>query len=275
LQCIAIIQLYIEERWIEPIQPLQYPFSLLYHQTMSILASMGELSAGALAQQVLTLPTFAAISKKDFRQLLRYLIDIDHIQQTENGGLIIGLTANGLSGISTSMPCFRTIENILSGMNLGKLAVLLCLHRREIDLPWQGERGKFWKLIQREKLPLLNKFRVLPVFPGGGGSGNIHTKVLERMRRVLFENVEYPYLQTDAKERLKAVRQLAKLAGLEQGNIISLEGNTCCIFPWTGTIAYRTLERFLNFFVRNSLDIRSIGGISPYFLIVKLGKKHL
>ena len=41
LQCIAIIQLYREERWIEPIQPVQYPFSLLYHQTMSTLASVG------------------------------------------------------------------------------------------------------------------------------------------------------------------------------------------------------------------------------------------
>ena len=39
-----------------------------------------------------------------------------------------------------------------------------------------------------------------------------------------------------------------------------------------GTIAYRTLERFLNFSVRESLDIRRIRGISPYFLIVKLGE---
>ncbi len=30
LQAIAIIQLYLEERWLEPIRPVQYPFSLLY-----------------------------------------------------------------------------------------------------------------------------------------------------------------------------------------------------------------------------------------------------
>jgi ATP-dependent Lhr-like helicase len=40
-------------------------------------------------------------------------------------------------------------------------------------------------------------------------------------------------------------------------------------------VAYRTLERFLNFFVRESLDIRSIGGISPYFLTIKLGKNTI
>jgi ATP-dependent Lhr-like helicase len=92
------------------------------------------------------------------------------------------------------------------------------------------------------------------------------------MRRVLCENVQYPYLQNHAKERLNAVRQIARSAGLERDNIVSLEDNTCCIFPWMGTIAYRTLERFLNFCVRESLDIRKIEGISPYFLIVKLGK---
>jgi len=43
---------------------------------MSILAAMGELSPAALAQQVLIIPPFGAISKDDFRQLLRYLIEI-------------------------------------------------------------------------------------------------------------------------------------------------------------------------------------------------------
>jgi ATP-dependent Lhr-like helicase len=40
-----------------------------------------------------------------------------------------------------------------------------------------------------------------------------------------------------------------------------------------GTTAYRTLERFLNSFVRESLDVRKIAGNSPYFLTVKL-KQH-
>jgi len=42
---------------------------------MSILAAMGNFPA-ALAAQVLSLPPFSAISKDDFRQLLRYLIEI-------------------------------------------------------------------------------------------------------------------------------------------------------------------------------------------------------
>jgi len=95
------------------------------------------------------------------------------------------------------------------------------------------------------------------------------------MRRILVESSEYPYLQSHAKERLKAARNLAQLARLDRETIVALEDNTYCIFPWMGTVAYRTLERFLNFFVRYSIDIRNIGGSSPYFLMVKLGKSSL
>ena len=42
LQGIALVQLYMEERWVEPPKLDRLPFSLLYHQTMSTLASCGE-----------------------------------------------------------------------------------------------------------------------------------------------------------------------------------------------------------------------------------------
>jgi ATP-dependent Lhr-like helicase len=272
LQAIAIIQLYLEERWIEPIQPLRYPFSLLYHQTMSILVGMGELSPAALAQQVLTLPAFAAISQDDFRQLLRYLIDIDHIQQTENGKLLVGLTGERLVRHFHFYAVFPdNVEYVVreESMEIGNII---------IPLPAGSQfalAGKTWEVLEidlKRKTIFVKQTQSNASISWRGGSGTIHTKILERMRRVLSENVQYHYLQNDAKERLKAVRQLARTAGLDRDNILSLEGNIYCIFPWMGTVAYRTLERFLNFFVRYSLDIRSIGGVSPYFLTVKLGK---
>lgn len=43
-------------------------------------------------------------------------------------------------------------------------------------------------------------------------------------------------------------------------------------FPWMGTVAYRTLERLLNSYCRESLEITSIGGLNPYYFTIKLGK---
>jgi len=272
LQCIAIIQLYLEERWIEPIQPLRYPFSLLYHQTMSILTAMGELSPTALAQQVLTLTPFAAVSQDNFRQLLRYLIDIDHIQQTENGGLIIGVTGERIVRNFRFYAVFSdNLEYVVrdESKEIGSIA---------IPLPSGNQfslAGRTWHVVdidRKSKTIYVKESEGIATTSWRGGSVSIHSKILNRMRKVLLEDVEYPYLQKEAKIRLKAARQLARISGLERETILSLEDNTYCIFLWTGTVAYRTLERFLNLSVREYLDIRKITGISPYYLSVKLGK---
>ena len=92
IQGIALIQLYLEEHWVEPPREDRLPYSLLYHQTMSTLASGGEMTPAELASRVLSLAYFRGISKEDYRILLNHLVAIDHIQLTENRGLIVGLS---------------------------------------------------------------------------------------------------------------------------------------------------------------------------------------
>ena len=55
LQGIALVQLYMEERWVEPPRLDRLPYSLLYHQTMATLASSGEMAPKNLAEKVLSL----------------------------------------------------------------------------------------------------------------------------------------------------------------------------------------------------------------------------
>jgi len=66
------------------------------------------------------LPPFGAISQDDFRQLLRYLIDIDHVQQTEQGRLIIGLTGEKVVRSFNFTPCLQITKSIQSGMTRWK-----------------------------------------------------------------------------------------------------------------------------------------------------------
>ncbi len=272
LQSIAIIQLYLEERWIEPINPIKYPLSLLYHQTMSIIAATGELSPAALAKQVLNLPPFSAISPEDFKLLLRYLIDIDHLHRTEQGKLIIGLAGEKVAGKFQFYAVFPDSQEYVvkqATTAIGSIAMP----------PAVGNQfalaGRTWEVLEvdfRKKVVSVKQVEGKSTIYWRGGSGTIHTKVLQKMRQVLLENVEYSYLQNNAKQRLQTVRQLAQSAGLDKQNIFQLEKGKCCIFPWMGTVAYRTLERLLNSFCRESLEISSIGGVNPYYLIIKLGK---
>jgi ATP-dependent Lhr-like helicase len=273
LQCIAIIQLYLEEAWIEPILPVKYPLSLLYHQTMSILAATGEITPGALAKQILNLSPFAAISAADFKSLLRYLMDIDHIQQTERGKLIIGLAGEKIVGKFQFYAVFAEHQEYIVKQGKEEIGTISIL-------PPVGNQfalaGKSWEVVEvyfKKKLILVKQVTgKASIINWRGGGGCIHTRILQKMRQVLLEDVEYSYLKNNAQGRLKEVRQLTRKAGLDQQYVLQLSEGQCCIFPWMGTIAYRTLERLLNCFCRESLEISSISGVNPYYLIIKLGK---
>lgn len=274
LQAIAIIQLYLEERWLEPIKSSKYPFSLLYQQTMSILAAKGEMTPAALAQEVLTLPVFTSISQADLQQLLRYLISIEHLQQTETGKLILGLQGEKVVGD------FRFYAVFTGGVEYSVRSESGIVGSIAFPLPANNRftlAGKTWEMADIDtarKSIFVREVEGLAITPWRGSSIAIHSKVLQRMRQVLLEDTEYSYLQASAKARLIKARQDAKLAGLGQDKIIPLDRKSCCIFPWLGTAAFNTLERYLNFYVREALDIRSIGGKAPYFLRVKLSQEQ-
>jgi ATP-dependent Lhr-like helicase len=275
LQCIAIIQLYLEERWIEPIKPIKYPLSLLYHQTMSILVAAAEISPGLLAKQVLSLPPFAAISQEDYKLLLRYLIDIGHIQRTEQGKLILGLAAEKIVGKFQFYAVFA--DNQEYSVKQGNTAIGSIIMPPPVGNQF-ALAGKTWEVLEidfKKRNILVKQVEGKATSFWRGGSGTIHTKVLQKMRQVLLEDIEYSYLQKNARHRLQTVRKLVQQAGLDKQNIVQLDKSKCCIFPWMGTVAYRTLERLINTFCRESLEISSIGGVNPYYLTLKLGKNKL
>jgi ATP-dependent Lhr-like helicase len=275
LQCIAIIQLYLEERWIEPIKPLKYPLSLLYHQTMSILVATGELSPAVLAKQVLSLSTFAAISQEDFKLLLRYLIDIDHLHLTEQGKLIIGLAGEKVVGKFQFYAVFPDDQEYI--VKYGTTEIGSIVTPSPVGHSF-ALAGKSWEVVDvdfKRKVILVKQVEGKASIYWRGGSGTIHTRILQRMRQVLFEDVEYSYLQKNALKRLQSVRELARDAGIDKRNILQLEKGKCWIFPWMGTVAYRTLERLLNRFCRESLEISGISGDNPYFLTIKLAPKKI
>lgn len=270
LQAIAIIQLYVEEKWIEPIQPLRCPFSLLYHQTMSTLASIGEMVPSALAQRVLTLPPFRQIPADDFRQLLKHLIALDHIQETEERGLIIGLTGERIVNNFRFYAVFPDNEEFAvreEGREIGSI----------IMPPPPGERfglaGRTWEVLEldtKRRLVFVKRVRGRVKARWSGSGGSIHSRVLERMRRVLIEETLHPYLQTRGRERLEQARRLARNTGMTERQVIPVGGDTACVFPWMGTIACRTLDRALRRVCGEAVGIRSISGLAPYYLTVQL-----
>ena len=270
LQGAALVQLYLEERWVEPPSLDRLPYSLLYHQTMATLASCGELTPAALAERVLTLTPFHRISLDDFRCLLRYLIEKDHVQITESGGLIVGLAGERVTNNFKFYAVFA--ENIeytvrSESQELGTI----------VQPPPVGERiaiaGHVWVVDEIDhKRHLIEATQVKGKVPAyfGEVAGDVNTHVLERMRRVLQEDQIYPYLMENATARLTQARHVAANAHLADEPLICMGGNMWCLLPWLGSYAFLALERFLKIRCAAQLGLKGLSSARPYFMQFKM-----
>lgn len=266
IQGIALIQVYLEERWVEPPKLDRLPFSLLYHQTMSTLASCGEMTPAALASRVLTLKYFHRISQDDFKVLLRHLLETDHIQRTEEGGLIVGLAGERIVNSFKFYAVFQENEEYTVRWGSQELGTI-------VMPPPAGEKiaiaGHVWIVEEVDhKRRLVYCEQVKGKVPAYFGEcpGDINTKILERMRQVLREDKSYPYLMKNAVARLEQARHTAVNSGVSSEPLICLGGNMWCLFPWLGTYAFLAMERFLKIKCAERLGLKGLDSSRPYFI---------
>ena len=266
LQGAALIQLYLEERWVEPPRTGRMPFSLLYHQTMSTLASLGEMTPAELASRVLPLSCFRNISQEDFRTLLAHLIETDQIQRTENGGLIVGLAGERVVNNFKFFAVFQENEEFSVRCDSQELGTI-------VKPPPIGDKiaiaGHVWVVedvdVHRHEVYCYPVKGSIPAY-FGDVPGDIHTRILERMRLALTEDRIYPYLRANAAARLAGAREEAARSGIAERPLVCLGGNMYCLFPWLGSYAFLALERFLRLRCAKRLGLRGFNSVRPYFI---------
>lgn len=270
LQGIALVQLYIEERFVEPPKTDRLPYSLLYHQTMATLASSGELTPAALAQKVLTLSYFHRISKEDYKVLLRHLIETEQIERTEEGGLIVGLSGERQTNSFKFYAVFKENEEYTVRSESEELGTI-------VMPPPVGEKiaiaGHVWiveEVDRKRHLVYCTKVRGKVPAYFGQCPGDINTRVLERMQRVLSEDKSYPYLMKNAVARLSEARSAARLSGITREPLINLGGDMWCLFPWLGSYAFLATERFLKLKCAEKLGLSALDSARPYFIEFKM-----
>lgn len=270
LQGIALVQLYLEERWVEPPRLDRLPYSLLLHQTLATLASEGELHPAELAQRVLPLAPFHRVTQDDYRLLLHHLLDTDFLELTETGGLIVGLAGERIVNSFKFYAVFQ--ENVeytvrSESQEIGTI----------VQPPPAGEKiaiaGHVWVVDEIDhKRHLVYCTLVKGKVPAyfGDCPGDINTRVLERMRVVLQEDACYPYLRANARARVSLARRVAANAHLDTLPLVNLGGNTWCLLPWLGTYAFLALERIVKIKIAPRLGLKGIEASRPYFIQFKM-----
>lgn len=246
IRAIAIIQLYIEERFIEPPRTKKLPFSLAFQQTLSILMARGELQPKELAQRVLSLPAFAQMPKESYRELLISMIRSDAIELTEQGGLIVGLFGERLTNSFKFYAVFSDSEDFTVRCGSDEIGTIT-------TPPPAGDRfalaGRVWEVIELDvsrRLVYVKSVEGKMEVSWPGDYGEIHRRLLERMRDVLLSDEEtYPYLKPNAQERLGQARAVCRHANMAHSSLVHLGGYSWCLFPWTGTRGFRAVRRYL------------------------------
>ena len=273
LRGIALVELYRGERFIEPPSVRKMPLSLAFHQTLSILASSGELTPAALAGQLLALPPFADLSPEDYRALLISMVEGEYIQLTEEGGLIIGLTGERIINSFKFYAVFADSEDYTVRSGSDEIGTIT-------TPPPVGDRfalaGRVWQV---EEVDITHRLVFVTPVEGKmeiswpGGTGEIHTRVLEKMRDILFGSEEYPYLMPNAAARLALARRTAYAARMHNSPLVHLGGQSFALFPWLGTRGFRAARRTLAHFA-SALGVSEIRGEGCCYITFKAPREE-
>lgn len=268
LRVIAVIQLYLEERWVEPFDLNPKPFSLLAHQTLSALMTYGELPPADLAKNVLLLPAFRdTINQEEYRDLLRHMIANDYLQRMDPGGIIVGLKGERLTNHYSFYAVFQDEQAYHVHSKEGEIGTLDNCPAVDEVFVLAGRSWKVQSVDEDRKIIYIHQVKSNRIPSWSGSSGHIHTKIVERMRKVLQEDSLYSYLQPTALQLIEQARKYAKDTGLLHRTVIPYGDKSFFLCPWVGTKELQTIKALLSYGLKDALRIYSVSGSWHYLQI--------
>lgn len=246
LRTIAIVELYTKQRWLEPLEPERYPYSLLYHQTMSYLLSAGEVSVKRLFGEVLSLSPFRYIQREEYLLLLRHLLDIGHLQKMEDGGLIIGPAGEKIVNDYHFLAVFQVPEYYLVKDENRAIGTVDKIYPPETRFALAGRTWETVEVNQKAKVIFVKLVPGISTVDWNVDfTADLHTVLVRKMREILLVGDDYPYLSDSCKERLSEIRALARNSGILHELVTQLSEIKYAVFPWIGTRQLFTLHFLL------------------------------
>ena len=265
LRAIAIIQLYMEERWVEPFTIKKKPFSLLVHQTLSILMTYNELKPSELARIVLQLPAFKdTVSQEEYRELLRHMVANEYLEHLDSGGLVVGLTGEKITNHYSFYSVFQT-EDVFQ-VRSKDITIGTVDEYRAVGTVFAlaGRNWKVEKLDEERKIIYVRPTKSKGDSEWSGSGGHIHTKIVKRMRQVLIEDTAYPYMRPNAIKLLEHHRSIIATTDFLQKDIVQYSAEGFILCPWVGTKELISIMALLSHGLKDIIDIYSIKGNRHY-----------
>lgn len=243
IRTIGIIELYLKDHWMEPIPPLNHAYNLLYHQTMSVLKSNGEMSPAGLASAVLSLGCFKHIPQEDYKHLLNHLINIDQLQRTEHGGLVIGREGEKIVNSHMFLTVFIAPEYLLVKDENRTIGTVDKVYPVGVRFALAGLAWETVDVNERSKVIFVKHVPGISVVDWNVDfNAELHTILVRKLRSILKGNDAYPYNSIRCQERLAEIQYIARNSGILDNLVTPLSERKYAIFPWIGTRQLMTLN---------------------------------
>ena len=243
IRTIAIIELYTKDHWMEPIYPHNHAYNLLYHQTMSHLKSNGELSPAALAQYILGLGCFRHMSQEDYKRLLGHLIGIEQLERTERGGLIIGKEGEKAVNSHKFLTVFLAPEYLLVKDENRTIGTVDKIYPVGIRFALAGLTWETVDVNEKSKVIFVKRVPGISVVDWNVDfEAELHTVLVRKIRDILQNDVQYPFLSERCAERLAEIRYITRNSGILDNLVTPLSDKKYAVFPWVGTRQLMTLH---------------------------------
>ncbi len=241
--CIAMILLYTRERWIEPMYLPKLPYSLLYHQTMSYMASQGEVQPQALAKYILTLGVFSHVSKEDYLCLLRHLLQNGQLERSESGGLLIGTKGEAAVNNYEFLAVFSVPDEFSVRCGAEEIGTVQSPFPEGAQFALAGQA---WEVTELDKKEHRIYVKHIPGISSNmwqdSGNEYVHTRVMQSIAQVLRSDEQYAFLDETAQARLSDIRKSCR-SGVTAacGSVVPVTETLFAVFPFVGTRACAAL----------------------------------
>ncbi len=262
VRSIAMAELILKDRWVEPPCEPKLPYSLLYHQTLQYLKPGIGCRFDELCQEVLSMYPFRHIPKSDYKVLLRHMVATGHLERMEDGTLLIGPEGEKVAFNREFCSVFDTgkeFEVRFEGKAIGSIQIV----------PDVGDliqlAGRVWEVAATD----MKEYRADVVesdgtvnTPWSSGIPGLDTRILRKMKEVLITSDDYPYLDEDARACLRLCRNIGYDQGVGRTFVPRDKGFR--IYPWLGSRQFDTLKRAL-------IAVADVSGVhcrQPYYIDV-------
>ncbi len=239
VMCTAMILLYTRERWIEPTFLPKLPYSLLYHQTMSVMAASGAIQPRELARQVLSLSVFSHVTKEDYLLLLRYMLENGQLERGEDGALLIGDKGEAAVSNFEFLAVFTVPQEYSVRCGSEEIGTV------QSPFPPKSRfalAGQAWEVTELDKKELRIYVKHIDGISANmwmdTGNEYVHTKVMKKILEVIRSDEQYAFLDGSARDRLSDIRTMCRSAAALSGGehiVLPLSDTFFAVFPFIGT----------------------------------------